>query len=95
MAMPDDDGLERCVQHPCCIRAPRVEASQGSARLAGEWHLCWVPDDSAWFLVPPRGNIWEIRVRHGGDPVGELAVEGVRFGDVRDAIERRGLFPPC
>jgi hypothetical protein len=52
-------------------------------------------DDSAWFLVPPQGNVWEIRVTEGADPVGELAVDGVSFDDIRGTIARRRLFPPC
>jgi hypothetical protein len=95
MAMTSDGSVEICTSHPCCIHAPHVETSNDSSHLAGEWHLQWMPDDSAWFLAPPRGNVWEIRVTDGADPVGELAVEGVAFDDIRDTIAREGLFPPC
>jgi hypothetical protein len=39
--------------------------------------------------------VWEIRVTEGADPVGELAVDGMRFDGIREAIARGGLFPPC
>ena len=52
-------------------------------------------NDSAWFLVPPHGNVWEIRVLGGADPVGELEVEGVLFDGIREEIARNRLFPPC
>jgi hypothetical protein len=54
-----------------------------------------MPDDRAWFLVPPQGNVREIRVAEDADPTGELAVDGVEFESVRHAITRDGLFPPC
>ena len=93
---PTDDSLaELCAQHSCCIRVPRVETSPEFSHLAGEWHLMWMPDDSAWFLAPPRGNVWEIRVTTGADPTAQLAVDGVMFDDVRRAIDREALFPPC
>ena len=95
MAMTNDGSIEVCSEHPCCIRALRVETSSEASHLAGEWHLQWMPDDSAWFLVPPRGNVWEIRVTHGADPVDELAVEGVTFDAIRASIAGQGLFPPC
>jgi hypothetical protein len=93
--MTHNGAVEACTEHPCCIRAPRVETSPDASHLAGEWHLQWMTDDSAWFLVPPRGNVWEIRVVDGADPVGELAVEGVLFDDIRASIATQGLFPPC
>lgn len=95
MAMTNDGPLEPCREHACCIRALEVQASPGYSHLAGEWHLQWMSDDSAWFLVPPHGNVWEIRVTEGADPVGELAVDGVRFDGIREAIARSALFPPC
>jgi hypothetical protein len=93
--MTDQGTPELCPEHSCCIRVARVEAAPGFSRLAGEWHLRWMPDDSAWFLVPPQGNVWEIRVTDGADPAGELAVDGVMFDDIRRAIDRDALFPPC
>jgi hypothetical protein len=91
-----DDGLaELCPKHDCCIRVPQVEASAGFYHLAGEWHLRWMPDDRAWFLVPPQGNVREIRITDGADPTGELAVDGVMFAMVRRAIAQKALFPPC
>lgn len=93
--MTNHGSVEPCSEHACCIRAGWVPASPGFSHLAGEWHLHWMPDDSAWFLVPPRGNVWEIRVTEGADPVGELAVDGMRFEDIREEIARNGLFPPC
>jgi hypothetical protein len=95
MAMTDDSLAELCVEHSCCIRAPRVEASPEVSHLAGEWHLMWMRDDSAWFLAPPQGNVWEIRVPGDADPAGELAVDGVMFEDIRREIDQKGLFPPC
>jgi hypothetical protein len=95
MAMADDSVAERCREHDCCIRVPRVETSPDLSHLAGEWHLRWMPDDRAWFLVPPQGNVFEIRVAEDADPAGELAVDGVGLDDVRLAIARDGLFPPC
>jgi hypothetical protein len=86
--------VERCEDHSCCLRAPII-AAPGFEHLAGDWHLQWMPDDSAWFLVPPRGNVREVRVLGGADPPGELAVEGAFFEDVRAEIARGGLFPPC
>jgi hypothetical protein len=85
----------RCEKHACCILVPRLEASDGFAHLSGEWHLEWMENDSAWFLVPPQGNVIEVRVPKGGDAPGELAVDGVPFDVVRAVIERDGLFPPC
>ena len=67
----------------------------GLSQLTGEWHLRWMPDDHAWFLVPPQGNVREIRVAEDADPTDELAVDGVEFESVRHAIGRDGLFPPC
>ncbi len=87
--------VEHCREHDCCIRVPRVVASSGFSQLAGEWHLRWMPDDRAWFLVPPQGNVREIRVAEDADPTDELAVDGVELESVRHAIARDGLFPPC
>jgi hypothetical protein len=87
--------VERCDEHRCCLHARDVTASQGFARFAGEWHLEWMPDDSAWFLVPPHGNVIEIRVLDGADPVGELSVAGASLDPIREEIARSGLFPPC
>jgi hypothetical protein len=96
MAMRNDGSVEPCSEHTCCIRARDVRTSSDTSHLAGEWHLQWMADDGAWFLVPPQGNVWEIRVTEGADPVGELAVDGVvSFDDIRAAIARQGLFPPC
>lgn len=92
--MTGDSVVEHCREHDCCILVPQM-ASSGSSHLAGEWHLRWMPDDRAWFLVPPQGNVREIRVAEDADPTKELAVEGVVFDDVRQAIDRGGLFPPC
>lgn len=94
-ATTDDVTAERCSTHVCCIRAPLVAAEPGFEHLRGEWHLQWVEADGAWFLAPPRGNVFEIRVAAGEDPVAALEVEGVRLDDVRRASERRSLFPPC
>src|SRR5919106_4635305 len=80
--------VERCEEHRCCLLAHSVEAEPGSPYLAGAWHLEWMSDDSAWFLVPPHGNVFEIRVLGGADPAGELAVEGVSFDVIREEIER-------
>lgn len=93
--MAGDGTVERCGEHPCCFRAPGILAAPGFEHLAGDWHLQWWPNDSAWFLVPPRGNVREIRVSRGADPAGELAVEGALFDDIRAEIARSGLFPPC
>lgn len=93
--MTDDRLPERCPEHDCCIRVPRIETSPDFSHLAGEWHLWWIPDDRSWFLVPPQGNVREIRVAEDADPMEELAVEGVELDDVRHAINRDGLFPPC
>jgi hypothetical protein len=87
--------VELCPEHDCCIRVLRVEASPAFSHLAGEWHLRWFPDDRTWFLSPPRGNVREIRVTDGADPAGELAVDGMMFDDIRHAIDRKALFPPC
>jgi hypothetical protein len=87
--------VERCDEHHCCIRAHDITASARFPHLAGEWHLEWMPDDRAWFLVPPHGNVFEIRVLDGADPVGEIAVDGVLFDGIREEIARNGLFPPC
>lgn len=93
--MTSDAGVERCTQHACCLRAHGVAAADAFPHLAGEWHLQWMTDDSAWFLVPPHGNVREIRVPGGADPPGELAVDGVLFDVIREEIARNGLFPPC
>ena len=93
--MTDGNLAERCAQHVCCIRAPLVEASPGSAHPAGEWHLRWIPDDRTWFLVPPQGNVREIRITEDGDPTKELVLDGLALDGVRGAIERDALFPPC
>lgn len=93
--MTDDNRAERCAEHRCCIRVPRVEASPGFSHLAGEWHLMWMPSDQAWFLAPPQGNVREIRVTDEADPTDELAVDGVMFDDIRRAIDQDALFPPC
>ena len=91
--------VERCEEHACCLRASGVLAVPGFEHLAGVWHLEWMPDDSAWFLLQPRGNISEIRVLGGADPPGELAVEGALFDDIRAEIARAGPLPrpadPC
>jgi hypothetical protein len=79
----------------CCIRVPRVESSPELPLLAGEWHLRWFPADSAWFLVPPQGNVREVLVAKDADATDELSVDGVMFDDIRRAIHRNGLFPPC
>jgi hypothetical protein len=94
-AMTGESLAQLCAEHSCCIRVPRVEASPELPHLTGEWHLMWMPDDSAWFLVPPHGNVWEIRVADDAYPPGELAVDGVMFDDIRQAIDRKALFPPC
>jgi hypothetical protein len=94
-SMTDDSPAELCTEHRCCIRVPRVETSPEFSHLAGEWHLMWMPDDSAWFLAPPQGNVWEIRVTGDADATGELAVDGVIFDDIRRAIDQKALFPPC
>lgn len=95
MTMAAETVAERCTQHGCCIRVPRVEASPDSAHLAGEWHLRWFPDDHSWFLVPPQGNVREVLVAEEADPTDELSVEGAAFDVVRQAIHRDELFPPC
>jgi hypothetical protein len=87
--------VEHCDEHPCCLRANDITASPGFPHFAGDWHLEWMPDDSAWFLVPPHGNVIEIRVLGGADPVGELSVDGAPFDGIREVIDRDGLFPPC
>lgn len=93
--MTGDSVVEHCPEHDCCILVPRMAASSGFSHLAGEWHLRWMPDDQAWFLVPPQGNVREIRVAEDADPTDELAVDGAEFESVRHAITRDGLFPPC
>jgi len=93
--MTDDSSAELCADHGCCIRVPRVETSPESSHLAGEWHLMWMAGDSAWFLVPPQGNVWEIRVTGNADPTRELTVDGVMFDGIRRAIDQKALFPPC
>jgi uncharacterized lipoprotein YddW (UPF0748 family) len=95
MTTTDDNLAERCTGHDCCIRVPRLEASPGFPHLAGEWHLRWFPDDHSWFLVPPRGNVREVVVPEDADATNELSVDGVMFDDVRRAIHRNALFPPC
>lgn len=94
-AMTDGSLAELCAEHTCCILVPQVEASPEFAHLAGEWHLMWMPDDRAWFLVPPQGNVREIRITDDDDPADKLAVDGVMLDDVRRAIARKALFPPC
>ena len=91
--MTDDVTAERCANHVCCIRAPRVDVDPGFEHLRGEWHLQWFEADGAWFLAPPNGNVFEIRVAAGEDPVAALVVDGVQFDDVRRASG--SLFPPC
>ena len=93
--MTNDGAITICTEHECCIRVPQVQASDASSPLTGLWHLRWMPDDSAWFLVPPQGNVFEIRVSEGTDPAGALAVDGVPFEAIREEIARNGLFPPC
>jgi hypothetical protein len=93
--MTNDGPITICAEHACCIHVPHVQASEPSSPLTGVWHLRWMPDDSAWFLVPPQGNVREIRVSEGTDPAGALAVEGVPFESIREEIARNGLFPPC
>ena len=95
MTAGDESVAEPCTEHACCIRAPRLEASPEFSHLAGEWHLRWYPDDHSWFLAPPQGNIREVLVAHDADPTEELSVDGVMFDDVRRAIHRDALFPPC
>jgi hypothetical protein len=95
MATAEDSGAEPCTEHDCCIRVPRLEASPGFSHLAGEWHLRWFPDDHAWFLVPPQGNVREVQVADDADASDELSVDGVPFDDVRRTILRDTLFPPC
>jgi hypothetical protein len=95
MPMADDSVAERCTEHGCCIRVPRLEASPGFSHLAGEWHLHWFPDDHAWFLVPPQGNVREVAVAVDADATDEPSVDGVMFDDVRRTIHRDTLFPPC
>ena len=93
--MTDESLPERCTKHDCCIRVPWIEASPGFSHLTGEWHLRWIPDGRTWFLVPPQGNVREIRVAEDADPTSELALDGVALDDVRLAVERQSLFPPC
>jgi hypothetical protein len=95
MTMAEDHVAEACTEHDCCIRVPRIEAAPGFSHLTGEWHLRWFPDDHAWFLVPPQGNVREVLVTQDADPTSELTVDGVMFEDVRGAIHRNALFPPC
>ena len=95
MTMADESVAERCKEHGCCIRVPRLEASPGFSHLAGEWHLRWFPADHAWFLVPPQGNVREIQVADDADATDGLSVDGVMFDDVRRTIHRNTLFPPC
>jgi hypothetical protein len=93
--MTDGSVVERCHDHRCCLVARDLQASPGAAHLAGTWHLQWMSDDSAWFLVPPQGNVREVRVLGEADPVGELTIDVVGFDDARAEIARSGLFPPC
>lgn len=93
--MTENSLAEHCTRHVCCIRAPMVEPSPGSSQPAGEWHLRWIPDDRTWFLVPPQGNVREVRVAEDADPTTELVLEGLVLGDIRRVIERDALFPPC
>jgi hypothetical protein len=95
MATADDRVAERCSEHDCCIRVTQIKASPDYAHLAGEWHLRWFPNDHAWFLVPPQGNVREVVVPEDADATNELLVDGVMFDDVRRAIHRNALFPPC
>lgn len=95
MATTNDIAVERCARHDCCIRVPRIATSPEASHLAGEWHLRWFPDDRSWFLAPPQGNIHEVLVRDGEDPTDALVIDGVMFDDVRRAIHRGSLFPPC
>ncbi|HEX5937215.1 MAG TPA: hypothetical protein VFZ75_05940 [Actinomycetota bacterium] len=91
-----DEGTARgCARHTCCILAPNVDVEPGFDHLRGEWHLQWVPGDGAWFLAPPKGNVFEIRVAAGEDPVAALEVEGVKLDEVRRAVAGDSLFPPC
>ncbi len=91
--MTGDHVAEHCREHDCCIRVPRMAASSGFSQLTGEWHLRWMPDDHAWFLVPPQGNVREIRVAEDADPTAELAVDGVEFESVRHAIGSGRIVP--
>jgi hypothetical protein len=93
--MTSDGLVARCERHACCIHVPRIEASPGFEHLAGEWHLQWMANDGAWFLAPPQGNVFEIRIADGADATDELAVDGVAFDPIRAEIRRLGLFPPC
>lgn len=95
MTTTDHGAAERCTEHDCCIRVTRIEASPAFSHLAGEWHLRWFPNDHAWFLVPPQGNVREVLVPDGADATNELSVDGVNFDDVRRTIHRDTLFPPC
>ena len=95
MTMANDSVAEHCREHDCCIRVPRMAASPGFSHPTGEWHLRWIPDDRTWFLVPPQGNVREVRVADDANPTNELALDGVTLDEVRETIERDGLFPPC
>ena len=95
MTMANDNVAEHCREHGCCIRVPRMATSPRFSHLTGEWHLRWIPDDRTWFLVPPQGNVREVRVAEDADPARELAVDGLALDEVRRTIERDGLFPPC
>lgn len=95
MAPMEQGAAEPCAEHDCCIRAVHVEAPADRSRLSGEWHLRWMADDRSWFLVPPHGNVREIRVAEDADPTEQLAVDGLSFDEIQRSIDRRGLFPPC
>jgi hypothetical protein len=95
MTMASDGAAEHCPEHDCCIRVPWMATSPGFSHLTGEWHLRWIPDDRTWFLVPPLGNVREVRVAEDADPTDELVLDDVALDGVRRAIQRDALFPPC
>lgn len=95
MTKTNESPAERCAKHDCCIRVPRIEASPASSPLTGEWHFLWIADDRTWFLVPPQGNVREVRVAEDADPTHALVLDGLALDEVRRTIERDGLFPPC
>ena len=74
-----------------CIQAPHVDVDAGLEHLRGEWHLH--PRRRGVVPGAPKGNVFEIQVAAGEDPVAALEVHGVHLDDVRHASG--SLFPPC
>lgn len=80
--MPNE--ILRCDEHPCCIL---FTVPRGRLDLAGDWHLRWSREKSAWTISKPDKSQKTVPVTEG-HPVAALinSYRGVSFADAQPSL---------